>query len=181
MSRAAHRTGGPEVAGYRPGPGSHAPATGRWRAGDDRAFRVVGLTSLKTLGESFRVPPTIFPSELQWGNYAEVFTQLPFLAFYENTIIVTAVKVVGSSYLLAGGYAFARIDFPGRNILFALYLAVLMVPYQIFLLPQFLIMAKLGLVNTLAALIILAFDAFGTFLMRQFFKGFRASWRTPPR
>ena len=131
------------------------------------------LTSLKTLGESFRVPPTIFPSELQWGNYADVFTQLPFLAFYENTIIVTAVKVVGVLITSSlAGYAFARIDFPGRNILFALYLAVLLVPYQIFLLPQFLIMAKLGLVNTLAALIIPGlFDAFGTFLLRQFFKG----------
>ena len=131
------------------------------------------LTSLKTLGESFRVPPTIFPSELQWSNYADVFTQLPFLSFYENTIIVTAVKVVGVLITSSlAGYAFARIDFPGRNFLFALYLAVLMVPYQIFLLPQFLIMAKLGLVNTLAALIIPGlFDAFGTFLMRQFFKG----------
>jgi multiple sugar transport system permease protein len=73
-------------------------------------------------------------------------------------------------------------DFPGRNVLIALYLAVLMVPYQIFLLPQFLIMARLGLVNTLAALISPGlFEAFGTFLMRRPFKGFRASWRTPPR
>jgi len=102
-----------------------------------------------------------------------VFTQLPFLAFYENTIIVTAVKVVGVLITSSlAGYAFARIDFPGRNVLFALYLAVLMVPYQIFLLPQFLIMAKLGWVNTLLALIVPGlFDAFGTFLLRQFFMG----------
>src|SRR4051794_34758857 len=74
------------------------------------------LTSLKTLGESFQVPPTIFPSELQWGNYADVFTRLPFLSFYENTIIVTAVKVVGVLITSSlAGYAFARIDFPGRN------------------------------------------------------------------
>src|SRR5215203_3985250 len=131
------------------------------------------LTSLKTLGESFRVPPTIFPSHLQWGNYAQVFTQLPFLSFYENTIIVTAVKVVGVLITSSlAGYAFARIEFPGRNVLFAVYLAVLMVPYQIFLLPQFFIMAKLGWVNTLLALNVPGlFDAFGTFLLRQFFMG----------
>jgi multiple sugar transport system permease protein len=131
------------------------------------------LTSFKTLGEAFQVPPTILPEQLRWENYAQVFTQLPFLAFYENTIIVTAVKVVGVLITSSlAGYAFARIDFPGRNVLFALYLAVLMVPYQIFLLPQFLIMAKLGWVNTLLALIVPGlFDAFGTFLLRQFFMG----------
>src|SRR5215208_7307229 len=131
------------------------------------------LTSLKTMGGSFQVPPTIFPSDPQWGNYAEVFTKLPFLSFYENTIIVTAVKVVGVLITSSlAGYAFARIDFPGRKVLFALYLAVLMVPYQIFLLPQFLIMAKLGWANTLLALIVPGlFDAFGTFLLRQFFMG----------
>jgi multiple sugar transport system permease protein len=131
------------------------------------------LTSFKTLGEAIQIPPTVFPEQLRWENYAQVFTQLPFLAFYENTIIVTAVKVVGVLITSSlAGYAFARIDFPGRKILFALYLAVLMVPYQIFLLPQFLIMAKLGWVNTLLALIVPGlFDAFGTFLLRQFFMG----------
>jgi multiple sugar transport system permease protein len=131
------------------------------------------LTSFKTLGEAIQVPPTILPEQLRWENYAQVFTQLPFLAFYENTIIITAVKVVGVLITSSlAGYAFARIDFPGRKVLFALYLAVLMVPYQIFLLPQFLIMAKLGWVNTLLALIVPGlFDAFGTFLLRQFFMG----------
>ena len=131
------------------------------------------LTSFKTLGEAIQVPPTILPEQFRWENYAQVFTQLPFLAFYENTIIVTAVKVVGVLITSSlAGYAFARIDFPGRKVLFALYLAVLMVPYQIFLLPQFLIMAKLGWVNTLLALIVPGlFDAFGTFLLRQFFMG----------
>jgi multiple sugar transport system permease protein len=101
------------------------------------------LTSFKTLGEAIQVPPTIVPEQLRWENYAQVFTQLPFLAFYENTIIITAIKVVGVLITSSlAGYAFARIDFPGRKVLFALYLAVLMVPYQIFLLPQFLIMAK---------------------------------------
>jgi multiple sugar transport system permease protein len=131
------------------------------------------LTSFKSLGEAIQVPPTILPEQLLWENYAQVFTQLPFLAFYENTIIVKAVKVVGVLITSSlAGYAFARIDFPGRKVLFALYLAVLMVPYQIFLLPQFLIMAKLGWVNTLLALIVPGlFDAVGTFLLRQFFMG----------
>ncbi len=132
------------------------------------------LTSLKSFGEATQVPPTIFPTEFIWENYTEVVSTLPFLDFYKNSIIVTSCQVLGVLVISSmSGYAFARIDFPGRGFLFLVHLAVLMIPFQLFLIPQFLIMVNLGWVNTLQALIVPGlFSAFGTFLMRQFFAGF---------
>jgi multiple sugar transport system permease protein len=129
------------------------------------------LTSLKTLGESTQVPPVIIPSDFRWRNYIEVLTTLPFVQFYTNTILMTLGRTVGQLVFCSlSAYAFARIEFPGRNVLFVLFLSVLMVPAQVFLIPQYLIMQNLGWLNTLQALIIPGmFSAFGTFLLRQFF------------
>lgn len=129
------------------------------------------LTSLKSLGESTQVPPVILPTKYQWENYTHIFEMLPFLDFYWNTVITTVAKVVGQVFLCSlAAYAFARIEFPGRNALFILFLTVLMVPGQVFLLPQFMIMKELSWLNTLTALIVPGlFSAFGTFLLRQFF------------
>ncbi|WP_459500819.1 carbohydrate ABC transporter permease [Bacillus sp. C1] len=131
------------------------------------------LTSLKTYAESVQVPPVIIPSQFMWSNYTEIFTLLPFLKFMMNTVIVTIVRTIGQLFLCSlAAYAFARIQFPGRNILFLLTLSVLMVPAQVFLLPQYLIMVKLDWLNTLQAVIVPGlFSAFGTFLLRQFFMG----------
>lgn len=131
------------------------------------------LTSLKTYAESVQVPPAIIPSQFMWSNYTEIFTLLPFFKFMMNTLIVTVVRTVGQLFLCSlAAYAFARIQFPGRNILFLLTLSVLMVPAQVFLLPQYLIMVKLEWLNTLQAVIVPGlFSAFGTFLLRQFFMG----------
>lgn len=129
------------------------------------------LTSLKTLGESTQVPPVIFPKKAMWSNYLEVLKTLPFKQFYLNTIISTVFKTVGQLIFCSmAAYAFARINFPLRNIIFVLILSVLMVPGQIFLLPQYMIIQKLGLLNSITALILPGlFSAFGTFLLRQFF------------
>jgi multiple sugar transport system permease protein len=129
------------------------------------------LTSFKTMHESTQVPPVIFPESLQWSNYTDVFTSLPFAQFYLNTILMTAGIVIGQLIFCSmAGYAFARINFPGRNLLFVLFLSVLMIPSQAFLIPQFLLMQKLGWLDSLQALIVPGmFSAFGTFLMRQFF------------
>ena len=131
------------------------------------------LTSLKTYGESIHVPPVLIPKDLQWGNYKEVFDLLPFFKFMLNTFIVTVARTAGQLFLCSlAAYAFARIEFPGRNFLFLLALSVLMVPGQVFLLPQYMIMVKLGWLNTLQAVIVPGlFSAFGTFLLRQFFMG----------
>ncbi len=131
------------------------------------------LTSLKTYAESIHVPPVIIPKDFQWENYKEVFTLLPFFKFMLNTLIVTVLRTAGQLFLCSlAAYAFARIEFPGRNVLFLVALSVLMVPGQVFLLPQYMIMVKLGWLNTLQAVVVPGlFSAFGTFLLRQFFMG----------
>ncbi|MFD2211318.1 carbohydrate ABC transporter permease [Virgibacillus halophilus] len=129
------------------------------------------LTSLKSLAEAVHVPPVIFPSKFQWANYIDIFHSLPFGQFYWNTFITTLIKTVGQLFFCSlAAYAFARIKFPGRNFFFILFLSVLMVPPQAFLIPQYQIISNLGLLNTLTALVLPGlFSAFGTFLLRQFF------------
>ena len=129
------------------------------------------LTAFKTFGESTRVPPVIIPSNLEWKNFSEIFITLPFLKFYTNTIITTFFKTLGQLIFCSlAAYAFARIEFPGKNILFILLLSILMVPNQAYVIPQYLIMVKLEWLNSLKALIVPGItSAFGTFLLRQFF------------
>lgn len=129
------------------------------------------LTSLKTLGESTQIPPKIFPDKAQWENYKEAAKTLPYAKFYFNTIVYTICTTIGQIVFCSmAGYAFARIEFPGKKIIFIIVLSVLMVPGQIFLIPQFMIIKNLKLLNSIPALIIPGlFSAFGTFLMRQFF------------
>lgn len=131
------------------------------------------LTSLKTISESTQMPPTLFPTVFQWRNYPQVLSELPFVTFYMNTIIMTVGRALGQlTFCSLAAYAFARIEFPGRNFLFMLMLTVLMVPSYVFLLPQYLIMKDLGWLNSIQALIVPGlFSAFGTFLLRQFFLG----------
>lgn len=131
------------------------------------------LTSFKTLAESTQMPPKIFPESVQLSNYTEVMRLLPFDKFYINTILMLVFRVLGSVLFSAmAAYAFARLEFPGKNFLFSLVLLQMMVPGQLFIIPQFLLIQKLGLLNTVTALVIPGFvSAFGTFLLRQFFMG----------
>lgn len=129
------------------------------------------LTSLKSLAESTSVPPVLIPPVLRWENYREAVTNLPFGVFFRNTAIVAAARTVGQLLLCSmAAYAFARIKFPGRELIFILFLSVLMIPYQIFIIPQYMIMKDLGWLNTIKGLIVPGlFSSFGTFLLRQFF------------
>ncbi|OOM06364.1 L-arabinose transport system permease protein AraQ [Clostridium saccharobutylicum] len=131
------------------------------------------LTSIKTLTESVQIPPKIFPSAIQGDNYLSVTKILPFASFYVNTILMMVGRVVGSVLFSAmAAYACARLNFPGKNVFFGLVLFQMMIPSQIFIIPQFLIVQKLGLLNTVLALIVPGIvSAFGTFLLRQFFMG----------
>ena len=131
------------------------------------------LTSFKTLPESIQVPPKIMPQSFNLKSYSDVLTLLPFLTFYLNTIIVIFVRVVVSTFFAAmAAYAFARIKFPGRDILFMFVLIQMMVPVQLFIIPQYLLVQKMGLLNSIPALILPGIvTAFGTFLLRQFFMG----------
>lgn len=134
-------------------------------------FAWMVLTSLKGQTEAIRVPPVIFPEVLRFENYTKVFEKIPFARMYMNTIINAVVVVIMQLLLCSmAAYAFGRIKFPGRNVIFGVLLAVLMVPSSFFILPQYLIIQKMGLLNTIPALFIPnLFSAFGTFLLRQFF------------
>lgn len=131
----------------------------------------ITVTSLQTLNETRHYPPTLIPTSLQFGNYTEVLRHTPFTRWFTNTLVVTLASVAGNLILCSlAGYAFARIRFFGRNIVFVLILATLMIPFQVTVIPTFLIVRQLGLIDTLGALILpnLA-GAFGIFMLRQFF------------
>ncbi len=121
--------------------------------------------------ELYRLPPTLFPSSITLDNFGKVTTQVPYFRFILNSITVagtiTIVQLVTCS---TAGYAFARLRFPGKNALFSLVIGSLMIPIQVTIVPLFLVMSKLGLTNTLWALILPGvFSAFGIFLLRQHF------------
>jgi multiple sugar transport system permease protein len=128
-------------------------------------------TSLKTSAAVFVYPPQWLPNPLIWSNYADVVRIMPFLRYILNTAFVAgSVSLLQLVVSSLAAFAFARLRFPGRDRLFLAYLATLMVPGQVTLIPNFLIIKYLGWIDTYQALIIpQVFSAFGTFLLRQFF------------
>ena len=127
--------------------------------------------AVRSNAEVLAVPVRLFPSEVQWGNFAEAWLQLPFGQFFLNSAIVagsvTAITIVVSSL---AAYAFARLRFPGREGILIAYLGTLMIPQVLLVIPLFLIVSNLGWVNTYQGLILpMAFSSFGAFLLRQFF------------
>ena len=129
------------------------------------------LMSLSTNAEIQAVPPKFIPDKWQVKNYAEVFTRLPFLKQFGVSVTITVLRTVAQLILCAmGGYAFARMKFGGRSIIFGLVLAILMVPGQSCLLGQYQIIRDLGLLETPWGIVLPGFfSAFGIFLMRQSF------------
>ena len=129
-------------------------------------------TSLKDLGAVLIIPPQWIPDELRWSNYLEVFQVTPFARFILNTTIITFLSVVGkllSCSLVA--FAFARLRWRGRNTVFLIMLATLMLPPQVTLIPQFVIYRDLGWIDTFLPLILPHWfgGPFATFLLRQYF------------
>jgi multiple sugar transport system permease protein len=132
-------------------------------------------SSLKAPGEITTFPPVFVPAVLHFENYARAWTKVPFLAFYTNSLIVTGLAVTGqvlSACLVA--YGFARFQFPLRNTLFMLVIATLIVPWEVTIIPSFLLYKWLGWLDTLKPLIVPSW--FGgsplyIFLLRQFFMG----------
>ncbi len=135
-------------------------------------FLWMALTSFKSPQEIFQWPPRMFPEEWSWRNYQEVLTAVPLLRMLLNSLFV-AVAVTAGTLLFSSlaAYSFARLRFKGKDLLFSMYLGTMMVPLMVTLIPTFVIMRKLGMVDTYYALIIPGFfgNAFGTFLLRQFF------------
>jgi len=127
--------------------------------------------SLQQDKDVFRFPFQWVPRNPQWQNYVKIWQRVPFLTFYLNTIklsvLITCLQLLTSSL---AAYAFARLEFKGRDTLFICYVATIAIPWQVYMVPQFIMMRKFGLNDTHLSLILLqAFSAFGVFLMRQFF------------
>lgn len=129
------------------------------------------LMSLSSTAEVTSVPPTLWPSELRFDNYLEVFRQIPFLDQFWVSVQVAVATVVGQIVLCSmAGYAFARMRFAASAIIFAVMLSILMIPNQAYIIPQYQIIQSLGWLDTVQGIVIpTVFSAFGTFLMRQFF------------
>ncbi len=127
--------------------------------------------SLKLNRDVFAFPIVWIPPHPRWQNYIDIWTKIPLALFVYNTskltIIVTLLQLFTSSF---AAYAFAKLHFPYKNLLFLGYIATIAMPWQVYMVPQFLLMREFGLNNTHLALICLqAFNAFGVFLMRQFY------------
>ena len=132
------------------------------------------LTSFKTVAESTSMNPfVIFPSDWKIENYSAAINQNNFITLYFNTFAMMILRVLCSvGFSAMAAYAFARLEFPGRDFLFGLVLFQMMIPVQLFIIPQYLMVDKIGMRNTIFALIFPGVvSAFGTFLLRQFFMG----------
>ena len=129
-------------------------------------------SSLKLDREVFVYPIQWIPETFRWENYVKIWQKVPLLTYFKNTaiiaIVVTCLQTLTSSF---AAYAFAKLRFKGRDLLFMAYIATIAVPWQAYMLPQFIMMRSMGLYDTLWAMIVLqAFSAFGVFLMRQFYQ-----------
>ncbi len=135
-------------------------------------FLMMILSSFKTNTEVLRVPPTFFPEAPTINNYLTIFNdpKLPLLRFYANSAFVAVINVAATLFTSSLiGYLFAKYEFRGKRLLFGWFLTMMMIPSHITMIPSYLILARLGLINSLWGLVIFsAVDAFGIFMMRQF-------------
>ncbi|MBW4702038.1 carbohydrate ABC transporter permease [Micromonospora sp. RL09-050-HVF-A] len=128
--------------------------------------------SLKTNNDVFTIPITWLPDPVVWRNYLDIWQRSDMTTWLWNTlllsVLVTVLQVLTGSF---AAYGFARVRFPGRNMLFLAYVGTIAVPWQSYMIPQFILMSKLHLSNTLWSIVALqAFGAFGVFLMKQFYE-----------
>lgn len=125
--------------------------------------------SFKLNSEIFEYPIRWIPRQLHFENYITVWTRVPFLKYYLNTVKLTVIITLGQIFTCSlAAYSFSKIEYPGRDKIFFCYLATMMVPWHAVMIPQFLVIKKMGLYNTHMALIFMGiFSAFGVFLLRQ--------------
>lgn len=130
------------------------------------------LTSLKTLPEISQVPPTFLPASIDLSSYPRALTTIPFVLYLRNTLIICLAVIVGKLLSCTlPAYGFSRLQWPGRDIVFYVVLATMMLPYQVTMIPLFVIFTKLHWLNSYWPLVVPAYlgDAFFIFLLRQFF------------
>ncbi|WP_345801382.1 carbohydrate ABC transporter permease [Microbacterium sp. AZCO] len=130
------------------------------------------MSSLKSANEVFSVPIKWFPETFVWSNYVDIWTQSNMLTWIRNTlvlaVVVTFLQVLTGSF---AAYGFAKMRFPGRDVLFIVYIATIAVPWQSYMIPQFILLSNFKVSNTLWAIILIqAFGAFGVFLMKQYYE-----------
>ncbi len=127
------------------------------------------LTSSKTVPESMQIPPTILPKQFTLDNFSDAIASLPFANLYINTILMVFFRVVCAVLFSSmAGYAFAKLKFRGKNLLFGIVLVQMSLPSQIFIIPQYQMVAKMGMANTIFALVFPGLvSAFGVFFLRQ--------------
>jgi multiple sugar transport system permease protein len=172
----------------RPGPPSPSPGLGRRALGPARTvlayaslvvlaglvlvpFAWMVSSSLKRDNEVFTVPIEWIPREFQWSNYVEIWDRVPMLTYLGNSaflaVTITVLQVLTGSF---AAYGFSKVRFPGRDALFLTYIATIAVPWQAYMVPQYIMMRQAELTNTHWSIILLqAFGAFGVFLMRQYY------------
>ncbi len=129
------------------------------------------LTSFKTQGEAIMIPPIFFPSDWSFRNYTEVMRTLPFDALYFNTGMMILIRVLCATVFASmAGFAFAKLDFPLKRFFFFIVLTQLMLPAQVFIIPQYMMLSSFNKLNTVFALVFPGLvSAFGTFFLRQFY------------
>lgn len=140
-------------------------------------------TSMRPSGTEFAYPPQLLPDRIDLRNYENLFTLVPFGKYIINTVVVTGFTVFGQLLVCSmAAYGFSRLRFMGRDTIFVLYLATMMIPYQITLIPLFLIVFELGWINTYQGLIIPGISSvFGIFLLRQAFMGVPSDYQDAAR
>ena len=131
------------------------------------------LTSSKTVDESMAIPPTILPNQIMGDNFVDAVKSLPFLNLYVNTALMIFFRVICAvAFSSMAGYAFAQLEFKGKKLLFGIVLVQMSLPSQIFIIPQYQMVAKMGLANTVFALVFPGIvSAFGVFFLRQTYMG----------
>ena len=127
--------------------------------------------SLKLNKDVFTYPVKWIPEKLEWSNYSKIWKEIPLLLFFKNsaklTIIITAIQVFTSSF---AAYAFAKLHYKGRDLLFILYICTIAVPWQVYMVPQYIMVGKMSLTDSHLGMIMMqSFTAMGVFLMRQFY------------
>lgn len=128
-------------------------------------------SSVKVNNQVFTVPIQWVPKEFHWDNYSKIWSTIPLLTFFKNTaflsVVITVIQLFTSSF---AAYGFSKLSFKGRDALFLAYIGTIAVPWQVYMIPQFIMMRKLGLTDKLLSLILMqAFSAFGVFLLKQYY------------
>ncbi len=129
--------------------------------------------SVKLQQDVFEFPIRWIPDEFHWENYSIIWEQIPLLTYFKNTafltVVITIIQLITSSF---AAYAFAKMQFKGRDALFLMYVTTIAIPWQVYMVPQYIMMGKFGLTDSLFGMILMhSFTAFGVFLIRQFYIG----------